>query len=327
MADVLSQQEIDALLSALSTGELQASDVQERDEKVKVYDFRRAMRYSKEQLRSIARIHENFSRLLASYLSTQLRQVVQIEIDLVDQVSYHEFISSVPSKTILNIFDVKPVDGKIAMEINPQVAYAVIERLLGGQGDPSERDGSLTEIETVLIQKVFARGFEMYDEAWKSLENMRVKWYGIETNPQFIQLASPNDTVIIIVFHTKIGEAAGRMTLCLPHLVVEPVLPKLSSHQMLSSMGKKSTPQQDKIKQNLDSVRVPVVAELGRAHLPVSELLNLQVGDVMCIETGKIQVKVGQLTRFLGNPGTKKGRYAVQIDQVIYTEGDDLLNE
>lgn len=327
MADVLSQQEIDALLSALSTGELQASDVQERDEKVKVYDFRRAMRYSKEQLRSIARIHENFSRLLASYLSTQLRQVVQIEIDLVDQVTYHEFISSIPSKTILNIFDVKPVDGKIAMEINPQVAYAVIERLLGGQGDPSERDGSLTEIETVLIQKVFARGFEMYEEAWKSLENMRVKWYGIETNPQFIQLASPNDTVIIIVFHTKIGEVAGRMTLCLPHLVVEPVLPKLSSHQMLSSMGKKSTPQQDKIQQNLDAVRVPLVAELGRAHLPVSELLNLQVGDVMGIETGKIQVKVGQLTRFLGNPGTKKGRYAVQIDQVIYTEGDDLLNE
>lgn len=327
MADVLSQQEIDALLSALSTGELQASDVQERDEKVKVYDFRRAMRYSKEQLRSIARIHENFSRLLASYLSTQLRQVVQIEIDLVDQVTYHEFISSIPSKTILNIFDVKPVDGKIAMEINPQVAYAVIERLLGGQGDPSERDGSLTEIETVLIQKVFARGFEMYEEAWKSLENMRVKWYGIETNPQFIQLASPNDTVIIIVFHTKIGEVAGRMTLCLPHLVVEPVLPKLSSHQMLSSMGKKSTPQQDKIQQNLDAVRVPLVAELGRAHLQVSELLNLQVGDVMGIETGKIQVKVGQLTRFLGNPGTKKGRYAVQIDQVIYTEGDDLLNE
>jgi flagellar motor switch protein FliM len=327
LADVLSQQEIDALLSALNNGELQASDVQEKNEKVKVYDFKRAMRYSKEQLRSITRIHENFSRLLSSYISTQLRTYVQIEIDLVDQVNYSEFIASIPSKTILTVFDVKPVDGKMALEINPQVAYAIIERLLGGQGDPSSRDGSLTEIEMVLMQKVFARGFDLYQEAWKNIENIKAKWDGIETNPQFIQIASSNDTVIIIVFHTKIGETTGRMTLCLPHLIVEPVLPKLSTHQMLSSMGKKNVPQKDRIKQNLDSVRVPVLAELGRATLPVSELLNLQVGDVIGIETGKIQVKVEQLTRFLGNPGIKKGRYAVQIDQVIHVAGDDLKNE
>ncbi|NRD79365.1 flagellar motor switch protein FliM [Bacillus sp. BRMEA1] len=327
MADVLSQQEIDALLSALNNGEIQASDVKEQNDKVKVYDFKRAMRYSKEHLRSITRIHENFSRLLTSFLSTQLRTFVQIEIDLVDQVNYSEFVASIPSKTILNVFDVKPVDGKMVMEINPQVAYAVLERLLGGQGDASERNGSLTEIETVLLQKVFTRAFEMYQEVWKDIENMRVKLEGIETNPQFIQIASQNDTVIIIVFHTTIGETTGRMTLCIPHLIVEPVLPKLSTHQWLSSLAKKNVPQQDKIIQNLDNVRVPVLAELGRATLPVSEIMNLQIGDVIGIETGKIQVKVGQQTRFLGNPGTKKGRYAIQIDQVIQVEGDDLKNE
>jgi flagellar motor switch protein FliM len=324
LADVLSQKEIDALLSALNNGELQASDVSVMSEKVKVYDFKRAMRYSKEQLRSITRIHENFTRLLTSYLSAQLRTFVQIEIDLVDQVNYQEFIASIPSRTIMNVFNVKPMDGKMIMEMNPQVAYAVLERLLGGQGDPDARNGTLTEIETVLIQKIFSRAADIYQGAWKNIENIKVNWEAIETNPQFVQVASQNDTVIVISLSTTIGEITGRMSLCLPHLIVEPVLPKLSTHQWFSSMAKTNVPQQDKLKHNLDTVRVPVIAELGRATLPISDLHNLQVGDVIGIETGKLQIKVGQSTRFLGNPGLQKGRYAVQIDQVIQTEGDDL---
>jgi flagellar motor switch protein FliM len=324
VADVLSQQEIDALLSALDNGEIQASDVTENKDRVKVYDFRRAMRYSKEQLRSIGRIHENFTRLLTSYLSAQLRAFVQIEIDLIDQVNYHEFIASIPSKTILNVYEVKPMDGKMVMEINPQVAYAVFERMLGGYGNSATHSESLTEIEMVLLQKIFAKAFTMYQEAWKGIENINAKFEMIETNPQFLQIASPNDTVIIIVLRTTIGDITGRMTLCLPHHIVEPVLPKLTTHQWLSSMTKTNDLQQDILKQNLDTVRIPVVAELGRAALPVSDLLNLQVGDVVGIETGKLQVKIGQLTRFLGNPGLQKGRYAVQIDQVIDTEGDEL---
>jgi flagellar motor switch protein FliM len=324
LAEILSQKEIDALLSALNNGELQASDVTEKSEKVKVYDFKRAMRYSKEQLRSITRIHENFTRLLTSYLSTQLRTFVQIEIDLVDQVNYQEFIASIPSRTILSVFNVKPMDGKMVMEMNPQVAYAILERLLGGQGDPSTRNGTLTEIETVLMQKIFARVSDMYQDVWKSIENIKVNWEAIEANPQFVQISAPNDTVIVIALSTTIGEITDRMTLCLPHLIVEPMLPKLSTHQWLSSMAKTNVPQQDKLKQNLDTVSVPVIAELGRATLAVADLFNLQIGDVIGIETGKLQVKVDHLTRFLGNPGLQKGRYAVQIDQVIQLEGDDL---
>jgi flagellar motor switch protein FliM len=324
MADILSQQEIDALLSAINNGELKASDVNVKEEKVKVYDFKRAMRYSKEQLRSITRIHENFTRMLTSYLSAQLRTYVQIEIDLVEQVTYHEFIASLPSKTIVNIFDVKPMEGKLVLEINPIVAYALLERLLGGQGDPSARDGSLTEIEMVLMQKVLRRTFDLYQNAWKNFERLNIKWEAIESNPQFIQIASSNDTVIVIALRVTIGETTDRMTLCLPHLIVEPVLPKLSNQQWFSITTKTSVPQQDKLQQNLDNVRVPVIAELGRATLPVSEIINLQIGDVIGIESNKLQVKVGQFTRFLGNPGIQKGHYAVQVDQVINTEGDDL---
>ncbi|WP_147535394.1 flagellar motor switch protein FliM [Bacillus marasmi] len=323
MSDVLSQQEIDALLSAIKSGEIHASDVTEEQDKVKVYDFKRAMRYSKDQLRSITRIHENFARLFTTYLSAQLRTYVQIEIDLVDQVTYHEFIASIPSRTVLNVFAVQPMDGKMVMEINPQVTYAVLERLLGGQGDPVNRNGSLTEIETVLMKRIFSRAFNLYSDAWENIERIRVNWEGIESNPQFIQIAAPNDTVIIIVLHTTIGEITGRMTLCLPHLILEPVLSKLSSQQWLSSLAKSNSPSQEVIKQSLDNVNVPVIAELGRAKIPISDVLNLQIGDVIGIEAGKVQVKVGQRTRFLGNPGIQKNHYAIQIDQVIDTEGDN----
>lgn len=322
MADVLSQQEIDALLSAINSGDLQATNVNKEMGKVKVYDFKRAMRYSKEQLRSIARIHENFTRLLTNYLSAQLRTFVQINIDLVEQVNYHEFIASIPSRTILNLFEVKPMDGKMAMEVNPQVAYAIMERLLGGNGNPSERYGTLTDIESLLLQKIFSQAANIYSDVWKNIATLKVRWEAIELNPQFVQIASPNDTVIIIALHTTIGEISGRMTLCLPHSIVEPVLPKLSTHQMLSSMVKKSVPQEDKIKSNLDSVSVPVIAELGRATLSVSDIYNLQIGDVVGIESGKIHVKVGNSVRFLGNPGLQKGKYAVQIEQVINIEGE-----
>ncbi|WP_042355995.1 flagellar motor switch protein FliM [Bacillus rubiinfantis] len=324
MADVLSQQEIDALLSALNSGEIEASEVSKPERKVKVYDFKHAMRYSKEQLRSITRIHENFSRLVTSYLSAQLRTFVQIEIELVEQVNYHEFIASIPSKTILNIFDVKPMDGKMVIEINPQVAYAVLERMLGGQGDPAERDGGLTEIETILLQKVFSKAFDTYQNVWENIEDIKVVWEAIESNPQFIQIASPNETVIVIALRTTIGEVTGRMTLCIPHLIVEPMLPKLTAHQWFSTMAKSKVPKQPEvIKKNLDDVKVPIIAELGRGKLPVADLMNLQIGDVIGIEAGKLQLKVDQLTRFLGNPGLLNGHYAVQIDQVVYPEGDD----
>ncbi len=325
MADVLSQQEIDALLSALNSGELAASEVTEKKQKIKVYDFKHAMRYSKEQLRSITRIHENFTRSLTSNLSAQLRTFVEIEIELVEQVNYQEFIASIPSRTILNIFDVQPMNGKMVMEINPQVAYAVLERMLGGQGYPAERDGALTEIETVLIQKVFSGAFDRYENVWESIENIKVRWEAMESNPQFMQIASPNETVIVIALRTTIGEITGRMTLCIPHLIVEPMLPKLTAHQWFASMTKTEVPKQhDLLKKNLDDVQIPIIAELGRAKLAVKDLLNLQIGDVIGIETGKLQVKADHLTRFLGDPGLLNGHYAVRIDQVIYSEGDDV---
>lgn len=215
------------------------------------------------------------------------------------------------------------MDAKMALDMNLQVAYAILERMLGGQGGYASGNGTLTEIETTLIKRVITQAFKLYANVWENIENLTVKWEAIESNPQFVQIAAANDTVILIALRTTIGEITGRMTLCLPHLVVEPVLPKLATHQWYSSIAKINEPQQDVILKNLDTVKVPVIAELGRATLPVVDLLNLQVGDVIGIETGKIQLKIGSFTRFLANPGVQKGHYAVQIDQIVQVEGDE----
>ena len=147
--EILSQSEIDALLSAISTGEMDAEELkkEEVEKKVKVYDFKRALRFSKDQIRSLTRIHENFARLLTTYFSAQLRTYVQISVASADQIPYEEFIRSIPNMTILNVFEVPPLDGRIIMEVNPNIAYAMMDRVLGGKGISVNKVESLTEIE------------------------------------------------------------------------------------------------------------------------------------------------------------------------------------
>ena len=169
--DILSQNEIDALLSALSTGEMSAEDMKKEDEtrKVKVYDFKRALRFSKDQIRSLTRIHENFARLLTTYFSAQLRTYVQIDVASVDQIPFEEFIRSIPNMTLINIFEVPPLEGNILMEVNPNIAYSMLDRLMGGVGESPGKVDNLTEIETKIMTNLFERSFDNLREAWSGI--------------------------------------------------------------------------------------------------------------------------------------------------------------
>ena len=169
--DILSQNEIDALLSALSTGEMSAEDMKKEDEtrKVKVYDFKRALRFSKDQIRSLTRIHENFARLMTTYFSAQLRTYVQINVASVDQIPFEEFIRSIPNMTLINIFEVPPLDGNILMEVNPNIAYSMLDRLMGGVGESPGKVDNLTEIETKIMTNLFERSFDNLREAWSGI--------------------------------------------------------------------------------------------------------------------------------------------------------------
>ncbi|KXH79989.1 flagellar motor switch protein FliM [Sporosarcina sp. HYO08] len=326
--EILSQNEIDALLSALSTGEMSAEEMkkEEQTRKVKVYDFKRALRFSKDQIRSLTRIHENFSRLLTTYFSAQLRTYVQINVASVDQIPFEEFIRSIPNMTLITIFEVPPLDGNILMEVNPKVAYSMLDRLMGGTGDSTETVENFTEIETKILTNLFERSFDNLQEAWASIIQIDPYLKELEVNPQFLQMISPNETVVVISFNTVIGESSGMINICIPHVVLEPIVHNLSVRYWMQSNKKEPTAEQSlQIEKQLKNTQLSIAAELGNGQMTVDDFLHLQVGDVISLDqkiNEPLLVKIGNVPKFTAQPGQSKNRMAVQVIESLTGEGN-----
>ncbi|MFD1018191.1 flagellar motor switch protein FliM [Thalassobacillus hwangdonensis] len=322
--EVLSQNEIDALLSALSTGEMDADELkkEEKEKKVRVYDFKRALRFSKDQIRSLSRVHENFARLLTTYFSGQLRNYVQISVASVDQVPYEEFIRSIPKMTILNTFSVPPLDGRILLEINPNIAYAMLDRVLGGRGASYNKVENLTEIETTIMSQLFEKALENLQEAWSSIVDVDPMLEEFEVNPQFLQMVSPNETVVVISLNTTIGESSGMINICIPHVVLEPIIPKLSVHYwMQNQQHKESDPEEFKaISQSIRQAELEASAVLGEADIAIEEFLRLQKEDVIQLDQSiqsPLRLFIDEEPKFLVQPGKVNRKMAVQILEEI----------
>ena len=327
--DVLSQSEIDALLSAISTGEMSADEMKKEDEgkKVKIYDFKRALRFSKDQIRSLTRIHENFARLLTTFFSAQLRTYVQITVASVDQIPFEEFVRSIPNMTLINVFEVPPLDGNILMEINPNIAYSMLDRLMGGSGASHSNVDNLTEIETKIMTNLFERSFDNLREAWENIVEIDPMLIELEVNPQFLQMISPNETVVVISLNTIIGETTGMINICLPHVVLEPIVPNLSVRYWMQSNTKEMSPEQIKTLENrVKQAELPVVAELGTTSISVEDFLMMNIGDVIELDqkiTNPLILKVGTLPKFTVQPGKLNKKMAVQILDPLKGGDDD----
>jgi len=332
MVDVLSQNEIDALLAALSSGEMDAETLkkEETQKKVRSYDFKRAVRFSKDHIRSLTRIHENFARYLTTYFSAQLRTFVQINVVQVEQLPYDEFIRSIPKMTILNIFEAEPLEGRMVLEVHPNVAYAMLDRLLGGAGASPAKTANLTEIETIVMERVFSKAFESLKEAWKTVMEIEPRLDSLETNPQFMQIVSPNETIALISLSSKIGDTSGMINLCIPHVVIEPILPRLSVNNLFFSPKKTRAPEEvELLQERLNRASLPIVAELGQSAITIREFLQLAQGDVIALDrpvNQPLNIKVGDRRKYVGTPGTVKGKMAVQITDIV-SEGVEEYDE
>jgi flagellar motor switch protein FliM len=317
--DILSQSEIDALLSAISTGEMDADELkkEESTRKVKVYDFKRALRFSKDQIRSLTRIHDNFARLLTTYFSAQLRTYIQITVGSVDQLPYEEFIRSIPKMTVLNVFEVQPLVGRILMEVNPNIAYAMMDRVMGGLGSGINKIENLTEIETKIISNIFEKSLENYQEAWDSVIDIEPMMSEFEVNPQFLQMVSPNETVVVISLNIQVGETSGMINLCIPHVVLEPIIPRLSAHYWMQSDRKEPKPNEiEALKRQIQLADLIVSAELGASEISVQDFLHLQIGDVIQLNSSidkPLVVKIGDKPKYTAQPGKLNKKIAVQI--------------
>ncbi|MEK3989580.1 flagellar motor switch protein FliM [Robertmurraya sp. FSL R5-0851] len=327
--EVLSQSEIDALLSALSTGEMDADELkkEQSEKKVRVYDFKRALRFSKDQIRSLTRIHENFARLLTTYFSAQLRTYVQISVASADQIPYEEFIRSIPKMTILNVFEVPPLEGRILMEVNPNIAYAMLDRLMGGRGSSINKVENLTEIETKIMSNTFEKSFDNLQEAWSTISEIDPYLAAFEVNPQFLQMVSPNETVVVISLNTVIGETTGMINICIPHVVLEPIIPKLSVHYWMQTEKKEREPQEiAQLEKRIQTATVPISAELGHSEISIQDFLLLDIGDVIELNQAidrALTIKVGDIPKFLAQPGKVNKKLAVQVLETLKGGDDD----
>jgi len=327
--EILSQSEIDALLSALSTGEMDAEELkkEEVEKRVKVYDFKRALRFSKDQIRSLTRIHENFARLLTTYFSAQLRTYIHIAVASVDQLPYEEFVRSIPKMTILNVYEVPPLDGHIILEVNPNIAYAMMDRVLGGRGESMNKVDNLTEIETKIMTSLFEKAFENLQEAWSTIVDIDPMMTDFEVNPQFLQLVSPNDTVIVISLNIQVGDTTGMINMCIPHVVLEPIIPNLSAHYWMQTSQKERSPEEmAMLEKRITHSEMIVAAELGETSITIHDFLQLDVGDVIELSQpidAPLTVKIGDVPKFYGQPGKVGKKLAIQILDILKGGDED----
>lgn len=322
MSDILSQAEVDALLQALSSGEVDSEQIaiEERQGKIKKYDFRRPDKFSKDQLRTLQMIHENYARFLNTSLSTYLRSVVDVSVVSTQQMTYEEFIRSLPVPTVVTIFSVEEMGDAGILELSSGLGLMMVERLLGGGLNIPARSRELTEIELNILGRILQRFLSQLKDAWANLASVTAKIDRIETNPGFVQIVAPNQMIVLITLSVRAGDEEGLLNLCLPDTLLEPVLPKLTAHYWLGSSSKEPAPEQrSAIEGRLASTEVEVVVKLGSTRLAVRDLLDLQSGDVIALPSrieDPIPAYVGSSLKFYGKAGTKGNRMALQITRV-----------
>ena len=322
MGEVLSQSEIDSLLAALSSGELDVEQMQDSsDKQVKDYDFKRPAKFSKEHLRTLEIIYEHYGRLISTNLPVYLRKNVQVTVASSETVTFSEFTNALSNPVILGIVDFHPLNGNAIIELSSNLGFAMIDRMLGGQGVPLEKSRDFSDIEMTILQKLMVICMQLMREPWRNVAEINPMMERIETNAQFAQVIAPSDMVAIISLSVKIGEAEGFMNICLPYFTLEDVMDKLNTKYWYSTMQKNDNENyEEHLEVLIKKIDVPVKAILGRSQVSVNDFLNLQVGDIIRLDSrvdSEMDVFVGNIQKFKALPGSSKDNYAVRITSVI----------
>ena len=325
MGEVLSQQEIDNLLAALSTGELDANEIQETEEKpVKDYDFKRPVKFSKEHLRTLEIIFEHYGRLLATNLQVYLRKNVQVSVNSSETVTFSEFSNALSSPVILSIVNFAPLSGNIIMELSLNTGYAIIDRMLGGQGTALDKAKDFSDIEMAILEKILVVCMQLLREPWKNVVEISPVLDRIETNPQFAQIIAPSDMIAIVTLNVKIGDVEGMMNICLPYFTLEDIMDNLNTKFWYSTMQEASDEDyQEHLESLVKRVSVPLRAILGTSSISVNDFMNLQLGDIIRLDSeinNDLTVYVGNIKKFTAVPGSSKEKYAVQVTSVLGEE-------
>ncbi len=320
MAEVLSQQDIDDILK----GGGDFTEVKQNKKEIQPYDFRLPNRISKTQLRTIRNISENFADSFGSYLMTTLQTVVNLRVNTLDQIYYSEYVLSVPDPAVLYTFTIKGTDIRMVLELNIDFALALVDRLLGGSGNSLKPQKVITQIEQKVLANVIDKIIFDLKKAWMVIDNLEFNLDGFETDIDFVQLSSPNESVLLISFEISIGDQSYLMNLCFTTFAFDPILSKLSSKKVTTIKNSKyyGMTASEVIKLQLAEVELPVVVELGTSTITFQELLDLKVGDIIILDNkvyNELKVIVNDKHAYYAHPGIVNNHKAVRITKNLLT--------
>ena len=326
MANILSQNEIDELLSVLTSGKdpLVDETPTEDPKAIKPYDFRTANKFSKEQIRTLHFIYDNYASRLSTYLSGTLRTMCEVEVISIEEQTFSELSNSMPSPVVVSIINMPPLAGSSLFVISSAISYEIVSRLLGGTGEVQALDKMFTEIELSIIERVIRKVLDQMRDAWERINKISVQLDRIETSSQYVQIVSANEPIAIITMNVKIGQVSDIINICIPNLSIQPIAKKLVMKTWYSeqSFGKKPANVKE-MKRSLSNVTLSLNAIFNEIDATVKDIINIQVGDVIKTDHNinmPVTVKIEHMPKFKGFIGMQGSNYAVKVTDILKEE-------
>jgi flagellar motor switch protein FliM len=327
MAEILSQSQIDELLNNLSSGDVDIKEIEVNEKKVKEYDFRSPKKITKETIKLIKGIYENYCRMLSSRLTSMLRLMCDVTVEQVEESIFHEYNNALDDYVLMGLVNVgypdnSISDSQILMDVSKPLSFVVIDRLLGGSGEEYENIRDYTDIELSLLGNMLKQVVPMMGDSWEGTIELKTELVKIETNSRFIQSINYNDTVVIVVLNVALNESTGKITICMPSNIIGEVMKKANvfSKTNKKKMDQSVEEQKESIMDSIKSSKLTITGVLGKAQAILKDIVDMQVGDLIILDkavNSYVDVNVDGEKWFEGTWGTKKNKGVIKIKNII----------
>ena len=323
MAEILSQSEIDNLLKAFDSGNSDMLNIEskETEKSIRNYNFKRPSKFNKEQLRTLELIFDNYARMLTSFLTIYLRTNTTVEVINAEQVLYNEFSNSLVNPVVLSMINLKPLKGTVILEISSNIGYAILDKILGGEGEGIDKLREFSDIEKILLERIISQMISSLEEPWENIIKLKPILEKIETNSQFSQIISPNEITALVTLSIEIGNSKGFINFCLPHRVLDSIMEKLNTKYWFTKQDEDyDSYNRGIIESQLQDTKIPIHAVIGKTNITIRDFIHLQKGDVITLDSyigADLSVLVGDMLKFNAKPGISKGRNAIRITELI----------
>ena len=262
--------------------------------------------------------------MLSTHLPAYLRVTVQAEVINSEAVIYSEFSNALSNPVLLGMIDFEPLEGNIIIELSDNVGYAIIDRMLGGAGVPLEKKREFTEIERVILERIFTIITNLLQDPWENVVKINPRFTRIETNSQFAQIISPNEMVALVTMKINIGAVEGMMNICIPFSCIEPVIDRLNTKYWYSNVQDRDEESyKEFLEISISRAAIPVKAVLGKSVISVNDYIHMQRGDIIKLDSkveDELRIYVGNIYKFTALPGLSSDSYAVKISSIIREE-------